>query len=343
MGAANVRVTPRSFYASKSIRLCRFSKYGWAFVSDALSEILRGLRLDGVEYGRCQPSAPWATAYPPQESAQFHFLAAGKAFLQSPEGEWMELAAGDAVLLPRGDAHVLASRPGIAAVPVHDLPKRRLCDGIVDLQCPCNDDRNLLFYAVMRFNVDRLHPLLQLMPAVMWTGDLASSEPSIPALLDAMMREAEMQRVGSGGILARLADVLTATIIRAWVEHGCGKPTGWLAAVRNPEIGRVLAAIHHEPEKDWSVPELARLMGASRSGFAQRFVDIVGETPARYVSRMRMHQAHQWLREGQRVTLVANRLGYESEASFSRAFRKIIGAPPSHYRLNGTTATRGLP
>jgi AraC-like DNA-binding protein len=184
----------------------------------------------------------------------------------------------------------------------------------------------------MRFNVDKRHPLLQLMPDVMRTSDLAVSEPAIPALLDAMAREVEMNRVGAGGILSRLADVLTATIIRAWVEHGCGDATGWLAAVRNPEVGRVLAAIHLDPAHDWSVQELARHMGASRSGFAQRFVSVVGETPARYVARMRMHQAHEWLREGQRVATVAERLGYESEASFSRAFKRVIGASPSHFR-----------
>jgi AraC-like DNA-binding protein len=307
-------------------------------LSDALSEILRGLRLDGVEYGRCQPSAPWATEYPAQESARFHFLAAGSAYLQTPEGEWMELAAGDAILLPKGDAHVLASKPGVPPVLVHDLPKRQLCDGIIDLQCPCSDKNNLLFFAVMRFNVDRQHPLLQLMPSVMRTSDLSSNEPSIPPLLDAMMREVEMNRVGSGGILARLADVLTATIIRTWVEHGCGTATGWLAAVRNPEIGRVLAAIHLEPTRGWTIAELAKIMGASRSGFAQRFVDVVGETPARYIASMRMHQAHQWLKEGQRVASVANRLGYDSEASFSRAFRKMMGAPPSHYRSKAVIA-----
>ena len=308
-------------------------------MNDALTEILRGLRLDGVEYGRCQPSAPWATEYPAKEQAQFHFLASGSAHLQTPEGEWTELMPGDAVLLPRGDRHILASTPGVRPRLVDDLPRRPLCDGIVDLECPCTDDRNLLFFAVMRFNVDRLHPLLQLMPSVMRTSDLASSEPSIPPLLDAMMREAEMQRVGSAGILARLADVLTATIIRTWVEHGCGTSRGWLAAVRSPDVGRVLAAIHREPARDWTVPELAKVMGASRSGFAQHFVDIVGETPARYITRMRMHQAQQWLREGQRVALVANRLGYESEASFSRAFRKLIGSPPSHVRKGLGTAT----
>jgi len=301
-------------------------------MDDPLTEMLRGLRLDGVEYGRCRPSAPWATAYPAQEEAQFHFLAAGTAFLQSPAGEWLEMHPGDGVLLPRGDPHVLASEPGVTPTPVQCMPRKRLCDGIVDLDGSCADSNNLRFFAVMRFNVDKRHPLLEMMPAVMRTSDLAANEPTIPLLLDAMMREADMNRVGSGGILARLADVLTATIIRTWVEHGCGDATGWLAAVRNPDLGRVLAAIHLDPTRDWSVRELARYMGASRSSFAERFASAVGETPARYVARMRMHQAHQWLREGQRVALVAERLGYESEASFSRAFKRIIGAPPSQFR-----------
>ncbi|WP_431323121.1 AraC family transcriptional regulator [Rhizobium sp. YTU87027] len=312
-------------------------------MSDPLTEMMRGLRLDGVEYGRCQPSAPWATSFPAKDEAQFHFLAAGHAFLQAPGGEWIEMRSGDAILLPRGDAHVLASEPGLAATPVECMPRRPVCDGIVDLQCPCADSRNLLFFAVLRFNMDKRHPLLQLMPAIMRTSDLAASEPSIPALLDAMMREVDMNRVGAGGILARLADVLTATIIRTWVEHGCGDATGWLAAVRNPDVGRVLAAIHLNPAHDWSVEELAREMGASRSGFAERFAKVVGETPARYVARMRMHQAHQWLREGQRVAAIAERLGYESEASFSRAFKRIIGASPVSFRERPTASLRPPP
>jgi AraC-like DNA-binding protein len=142
-----------------------------------------------------------------------------------------------------------------------------------------------------------------------------------------------MDRVGSGGVLARLADVLAATIVRAWVEHGCGDATGWVAAVRDPQLGRVIAAIHLDPSHDWTVASLARLMGASRSGFAQRFADIVGETPARYVARVRMHQAREWLsRDRALVAVVARRLGYESEASFSRAFKRVLGAAPSHYR-----------
>ena len=134
-------------------------------------------------------------------------------------------------------------------------------------------------------------------------------------------------------MLARLADVLAATIVRAWVEGGCGDATGWIAAVRDPQIGRVLAAIHLDPSHDWTVAALARAMGASRSGFAQRFAEIVGETPARYVARVRMHQARQWLvRDRLMIAVIARRLGYDSEASFSRAFKRVLGFAPSHFR-----------
>lgn len=204
-----------------------------------------------------------------------------------------------------------------------------------DVQCADACGGTVALTASMRFNIDKLHPLLQLMPEAMLTSDLARNEPSIPHLLDAMAREVDMDRVGAGGILARLADVLTATLIRTWVEHGCGDTTGWIAAVRNPEVGRVLAAIHLQPDRDWTVAALARLMGASRSGFAERFLRVVGETPARYVARVRMHQARQWLRDGERVATVAERLGYDAEASFSRAFKRIIGTPPSHFRSKG--------
>ncbi|MBD8554366.1 AraC family transcriptional regulator [Rhizobium sp. CFBP 8762] len=311
-------------------------------VADPLSEMLRGLRLDGIEYGRCQPCDPWATAFAAHEQARFHFVAAGQCWLQTPSGEWMELRTGDALLLPRGDAHVLASRPGVPPLPFEQYGRKSVCDGIFDLECAETNGKTLLFFGSMSFNVDRMHPLLQMMPEVLRTSDLAVNEPAIPHLLDAMAREVEMDRVGAGGILTRLADVLTATLIRTWVEHGCGDSSGWLAAVRNPQIGRVLAAIHLEPERDWTVDELAERMGASRSGFAQRFAALVGETPARYVARTRMTRAHQWLREGARVSVVAEQLGYESDASFSRAFKRIMGAPPSQFRDKTKPATGDL-
>jgi AraC-like DNA-binding protein len=191
----------------------------------------------------------------------------------------------------------------------------------------------------MRFNLDRLHPLLRMMPDVLRAKDLMKSEPATQHLLDAMTSEIALNRVGACGIVARLADVLAAQAIRSWVEHGSSDASGWIAAVRHPDIGRVLAAIHAEPEQNWSVERLADLMGASRSSFATKFAAIVGETPARYLAQVRMYQARQWIgRDGARISAVAQRLGYESEASFSRSFKRIIGAPPSHYRAQPTKA-----
>jgi hypothetical protein len=128
---------------------------------------------------------------------------------------------------------------------------------------------SVLFCGAMRFNLDALHPLLAMMPELMHAGDLVKRDPAVPALLEAMEREVALDRIGACGILARLADVLAASIIRAWVECGCSDSTGWIAAVQCPKVGKVIAAIHAEPERDWDVPALARLMGASRSRFAR--------------------------------------------------------------------------
>ncbi|MDQ6433121.1 AraC family transcriptional regulator [Mesorhizobium sp. LHD-90] len=319
--------------------LDRSSKPMPSGVSDALTEMLRGLRLDGVDYGRCQMTAPWGILFPAQEAARFHFIGRGGCWLLTPCKQWVELKEGDAVLLPRGAEHILASQPDVSALPIRTYEVKPICGNVFDVCGGGEGEVTLLFCGSMHFNVDSLHPLLSMMPDVMWVHELAAIEPNIAFLLEAMAREVTVERVGAGGMLARLADVLAASIIRVWVEKGCGDATGWIAAVRSPDVGRVLAAIHLQPDRDWTVAALARLMGASRSGFAERFASVVGETPARYVAQVRMHQARQWLvRDRMRISVVAKRLGYDSEASFSRAFKRVIGAPPSHFRAGETVA-----
>jgi AraC-like DNA-binding protein len=312
---------------------------------DQLTEILLGLRLDGVEYGRCEMRAPWAVAFPAQRSARFHFVGSGGCWLHTRPGDWVRLNQGDAVLLPRGSFHILASAPDVPAVDIESLARVAVSENIylVDGAAAGRSGaaaetggaapRDLMFCGALRFNLDPLHPLMSMMPEVMLAGDLAQRDPTVPALLEAMEREVALDRIGACGILARLADVLAASIIRAWVECGCSDSTGWIAAVRCPRIGKVIAAIHAAPERDWSVPMLADVMGASRSSFAEAFTSTMGESPAKYVAKVKMFQARHWIaNDGMRIAVAADRLGYDSEASFSRAFKRIIGHPPSASR-----------
>jgi AraC-like DNA-binding protein len=312
-------------------------------LSDPLTSMLRGLRLDGVDYTRYQMAVPWGLLFPAQQAARFHFVAEGGCWLRTPSNEWGRLEQGDAVLLPRGAEHALASAPNACTAPLGRCQFQKVCGDIAEAHGGGDGEENLFFSGSMTFNVDPQHPLLCMMPEVMWVHELAANEPGLPPLLSMMACELSMDRVGAGGILTRLADVVAAGIIRLWIERGCGDSSGWVAAARDPDIGRVLAAIHLEPDRDWTVAALAKVMRASRSAFAERFANVVGETPARYVAKVRMHQARQWLvRDKMRISVVARRLGYESEASFSRAFKRVMGVPPSHFRSSGSDEARSV-
>ena len=307
---------------------------------DPLTQVLLGLRLDGVEYGRCLLRTPWAVAFKETPHARFHFVARGGCWLRTRGTDWMRLDPGSAVLLPRGSFHVIASSPDVPAIDIDSLARKAVADGIyvVDGQglASADGDPDVMFCGEMRFNLDPLHPLVAMMPDAMRADDLARRDPTVPALLEAMEREVSLDRIGACGILARLADVLAASIIRAWVECGCSDSTGWIAAVRCPKLGKVVAAIHADPARNWTVPLLADLMGASRSSFAQAFTRTMGQSPAKYVAKMKMFQARHWIaRDGMRVAVAADRLGYDSEASFSRAFKRVIGHPPSAARTPG--------
>ena len=168
---------------------------------------------------------------------------------------------------------------------------------------------------------------------------LGAPGPVLPRLLDFMAREVKAKRVGTATVMTRLADVVIAHVIRLWVESRAADTSGWLAAIRDPKIGRALAAIHRQPGHRWSVENLAVVARTSRSIFAEQFRSVVGMSPARYVTRWRMHVASIWLQtERHTVAEVAARVGYDSEASFSRAFKRILGAPPSEFRRRRATS-----
>ncbi len=301
-------------------------------MSDPLSEVLQDIRLDGVSYGRCELRHPWGLYFPKQHEARFHFVASGSCWFHTAKLGWIELKAGDVLLLPRGDEHIVASEPGCHCKPISEQPVESFGGLVFRLREDGDGEETRLFCGSMSFVAHAVRPLIDQMPEVLRPCDLTIADPTMAGILDAMAREADQARVGGATMLARLADVAATHIIRAWVEDACVDAHGWLQAVRDPQLGRALAAMHRSPGQDWTVEALAELAGLSRSSFADKFRATMGEGPAHYVARWRMQAATEWLRENLSIGEIAERLGYESDASFSRAFKRIMGTAPSRWK-----------
>jgi len=239
--------------------------------------------------------------------------------------------------MPRGGAHDLVSEADMPGRCVTAFETAPLCPSVSDINACGNGAADaggaLIFSGCMAFDLGSMHPLVALMPDVMLVGTLLERYPEILPMLEAMERESCGERAGFAGILARLADVVSAFIVRAWVECGCGDSSGWVAALRDPRLGRVIAALHRDPGRNWTVADLAAEMGSSRSVFAERFLEVTGMTPVRYLTELRMRLASQWIgRDRMSIDVAAHRLGYGSQAAFSRAFKRVIGHPPGAMR-----------
>ena len=290
--------------------------------------------MSGAAYCRCELSHPWGLDFPPEEGAVFHFVAEGHCWLRRASPEPPErLQAGDVVLLPHGAGHALASPADGATRRMDDLPREPVGGATYRLKTGGSGALTLLVCCAVEFEEPTVHPLLELMPEVLLVRAGGEQDPSLSALLEAMAAEVGTQRIGAATVMSRLADIVITRVVRAWVEARLDDATGWLAAVRDPRIGRAIAALHRRPAEPWSVESMAAVANLSRSAFSERFAALVGESPARYVARWRMHLASGWLRkERLSISDVAQRLGYDSEASFSRAFKRSVGVPPSALR-----------
>jgi AraC-like DNA-binding protein len=304
------------------------------FAPDALSEVLQDLRLSGAAYCRCELSHPWGLEFPPEEGAVVHVVVEGQCWLRraSPEPP-VQLGTGDVTLLPQGAGHALVSSADGATKRMDDLPREPLGQATYRLKTGGNGALTRIVCCAVEFEEPTVHPLLELMPDVLLVRAGAGPDPSLSVLLEAMAAEVGTPRVGAATVMSRLADIVITRVVRSWVEARAHDATGWLAAIREPRIGKALAAFHRRPAEPWSVEAMAAVANLSRSAFSERFAEVVGTSPARYVARWRMHLASAWLRkESLRVSDVAQRLGYDSEASFSRAFKRSVGIPPSAVR-----------
>jgi AraC-like DNA-binding protein len=283
---------------------------------DPLGEALHFLRMSGVSYCRSDFTAPWGLVLPLAEGcARFHLVVSGTAILREGE-ETRRLETGDLVLVPHGLGHALLDDP---ASPVVQLE---------DLKCEHPNERYALFRqggggAVtqlvcvnVRFDHPAAHRLIAQLPKIIHVKAANSHEME---WLDATLRfigsEARTLRPGGDTVLTRLADILIIQTIRWWIEHQAALQPGWLSALRDPRIGRAIRLIHREPSRPWTVGSLAAEVALSRSSFANRFTQMVGEPAMHYVARWRMYTALTILQnENADIGELATRLGYTSEA-----------------------------
>ena len=305
---------------------------------DVFSDILDAVRLRGTLYFTTEFSRPWGLRVPSYERvARFHLVVRGTTWVQvMPAGEPVQLETGDLVLVPHGAEHKLSDDPDTACRTVDEVVEAAGFTGEGALVHGGGEDGGgptRLICGHFEFDEGFEHPVLGQLPAalvVRWEEAVRGSP-----LEDAfrfITREVGEGRPGHEAVTRRLSEVLFVQAVRFWAER-TDHDRGVLAALADPELGRALSAMHEDPAADWTLDRLAREAVMGRSVFAERFHAVVGETPYQYLTHWRMQHARRLLTES-RLPLrrIADRVGYESAASFSRAFKRVIGDSPGSYR-----------
>ncbi len=305
---------------------------------DPFGETLHLLRLTGTLYCRAELTAPWGIDIPDLEGLMaFLVVTEGGCWLEVEGAEPRRLQRGSLTLIPRGTRHSVRSSPQAETEPLFDLPVEHISDRYEIMRHGGGGEITQAMYGVVRFDHAAAQYLIALLPAVLhidtWDGD---TDGWLQSTLRLISREASALRPGGETVITRLADVLIIQAIRSWLDSAPEANQGWLGALRDEQIGRALAIIHRQPEREWSVAALAREVGMSRSAFAARFTDLVGVSAMRYLMRWRMQLARSRIQEtSEPLSVVATRFNYQSEAAFSRTFKRIFGVPPGSLRRSG--------
>lgn len=310
---------------------------------DALSDLIRVIRLTGGVFLDARFSAPWSVyshvepeecrPYLPEarQIISFHYVVEGSLFV-TVEGEAPHpLRAGDIVLLPRNDTHVLGSAPDVPPVHVHVDPAG---DGeLMRLEHGGGGDRAHVVCGFLGSEVVS-SPLLATLPRLLLHNVAKSGAGEwIASSFQFAARGISTSQVGAASLISRLSELLFIEALRGYVESLPSGQQGWLAALRDPFVSRALALLHARPDQAWTAEQLAGLVGLSRSAFAERFTTLIGQPPMQYLGQWRMQLAAQRLRASRDpLARIAADIGYDSEAAFSRAFKRQYGEPPAAWR-----------
>ena len=301
---------------------------------DVLSDILDSVHLSGVLLGRAEFSSPWGASSEGISAPVFHIILSGNGFITLEGGEPIPLGTGDLIMMPHGHTHWLQSDPSAPIVKFTDLMVDKPLRKPEVMRSGGDGAVTAIACGQLTFDRGEMHPLLaQLPPLIHIRGGGTDAHEWLETTSRLISSEIRANRIGTSALFDRLGGVLFIQVIRSYVESLPADRAGWLGALRDPRIGGALELIHDAPAHAWSIGELACEVGMSRSAFAGRFKSLVGETPMQYLTRWRMHRAAHYLRtEGLGVHEVAARVGYESSATFSKAFKRYSGAAPAAYR-----------
>jgi AraC family transcriptional regulator, alkane utilization regulator len=320
---------------------------------DALSHVLQAVELSGAVFLSGEFSAPWCvisqadntlcSAYLPHSErvVSYHLIAEGccLASLQQEPGNAIRLDAGDVLVVPQGDAHLLGSDLSLTPVPSAPLLARHVESHggkIMRFAYGGSGPSTRMVCGFLTCDGILSHPLLQSLPRIFKVGVGSGAESAwlVPALNYAAA-EASEPRPGGATVLGKLSELLFVHAVRRCLDSLPAQDTGWLAALHDRYVGPAMLRLHADPAYPWTVDALASEVGLSRSAFAQRFTSLLGQPPMQYLARWRLRAAARELRSGNSpLAELAGKVGYESEAAFSRAFKREFGQPPASWRAS---------
>ena len=314
--------------------------------ADALSEVLKTVRLTGAVFFDVAAKAPWVAESPAREMIlpkilpgaehliAYHVVTEGRCFANIIGEAPIPVEAGEVIVFTKCDPHVLASSPGMRADPAGP----NAIDAIAGSQLPFfvnyggdGPPSAKLVCGYLACDAQPFNPLLDNLPQVIKSGDSRGGDaPWLGQFMRFAVTEFADKRAGGESVLARLSELMFIEVVRQHLEALPPEQAGWLAGLRDPFVGKALSLMHADPARSWTIEELAKDVGQSRSVLAERFASLVGSPPMHYLAHWRMQMAARLLSGGgANIATVAAEIGYGSEAAFSRAFKKMVGVPPS--------------
>lgn len=318
-------------------------------MTDTLSDVLRAVRLTGAVFFDVRASAPWvadsapASAIAPhirqgvEHVVAYHLVTAGSCWAGLINERAVYLEAGDIIVFPHGDPHVVSSAPGMRGGP--DVAAMDLCQlpVLISIQGTGPAEAHLTC-GFLGCDARPFNPLLATLPRMIHLSANGNVHSVVRHLVELAVEESRVPRPGSECVLAKLSELLFIEVVRRFVSELPAESVGWFAGLRDPSIGRALELLHQRPAYPWGLDELAREIGVSRSVLAERFAHFVGIPPMQYLARWRIQLAATQLRTTQSsLAEIAERVGYGSEAALSRAFKRQLGVAPAQYRRGSVT------